>query len=86
MSIIEELWHGNINPQEDGIENTAEMKQLTEYISRHRKTLEEMMSDEQKKTFEKYIDCRNEYESLYQAAVFAYAFKLGAKLTVEALK
>lgn len=41
MSIIEELWHGNINPQEDSIENTAEMRQLTEYISWHRKAVEE---------------------------------------------
>ncbi len=86
MSIIEELWHGNINPQEDSIENTAEMRQLTEYISWHRKAVEETMNDEQKETFEKYIDCRNEYESLYQAAVFTYAFKLGAKLTAEALE
>lgn len=86
MSIIEELWHGNINPQENSIENTVEMRQLMEYISRHRKALEETMNDEQKETFENYIDCRNEYESLYQAAVFTYAFKLGAKLTAAALE
>lgn len=41
------------------------------------------MNDERKETFEKYIDCRNEYESLYQAAIFTYAFKLGAKMAAE---
>lgn len=83
MSKIEELWYGNIDPHNDIISNTEEMRKLIELMVRHRKTLEEMISDEQKKVFEKYIDCRNEYESLYQAAIFTYAFKLGAKMAAE---
>ncbi len=32
------------------------------------------------------MDNRNEYDSLAEAAVFAYGFKLGAKLMLDVLK
>ena len=31
-SIINELWHGNIIPQEDSRNNTKEMKELLSYM------------------------------------------------------
>ena len=34
-SIIKELWHGNIVPQEDSRTNSKEMKELLGYIARH---------------------------------------------------
>ena len=33
-SIINELWHGNIVPQEDSRNNTNEMKEQLDYMSR----------------------------------------------------
>ena len=38
---------------------------------------------EQKEIFEKFDDCRGEYMSLAQDAIFEYAFKLGARLVLE---
>ena len=35
-SIIKELWHGNIIPQEDSRTNSKEMKELLGYMARHR--------------------------------------------------
>ena len=79
-SIINELWHGNIVPQEDSRNNTKEMKELISYIARHDEDLEKLLTDQQKVIFEKYQDCWNEYVSLSEAAIFEYAFKLGAQL------
>ena len=39
-SIIQELWHGNIVPQEDSRINSPEMKELLCYMSRHHEDLE----------------------------------------------
>ena len=39
-SIINELWHGNIIPQEDSRTNSKEMKELLGYMSRHHEDLE----------------------------------------------
>ena len=81
--IIQELWHGNIVPQEDSRNNTKEMKELISYIARHDEDLEKLLTEEQKAIFEKYQDCWNEYVSLAEAAIFEYAFKLGARIATE---
>ena len=85
-SRINELWHGNIIPQEDSRNNSKEMKELLGYIARHHEELEKSFTNEQKETFEKFHDCWSEYMSLAEAAIFEYAFKLGARLTMETLK
>ena len=84
-SIINELWHGNIIPQEDIQTNFKEMKELLGYMSRHHEDLEKNFTEQRKEIFEKFHDCRSEYMSLAEAVIFEYAFKLGARLTYEAL-
>ena len=82
---IEELWHGNIIPQEDSRTNSPEMKELLSYMSRHHEDLEKSFNDEQKELFEKFHDCWSEYMSLGEAAIFEYAFKLGIQIAIETL-
>ena len=84
-SIIKELWRGNIMPPEDGRQNSPEMAQLLEYISRHNDELQKTMTDEQKQIFEKFHDCWSEYMSLGEVAIFEYAFKLGMQIAIETL-
>ena len=52
---IEELWHGNIIPQEDSRTNSKEMKELLRYMARHHEDLEKTFSEEQKEIFENYM-------------------------------
>ena len=82
-NMINELWHGNIIPQEDSRTNSKEMKELLGYMARHHEELEKSFTDEQKETFEKFHDCWSEYMSLDEAAILEYAFRLGARLTME---
>ena len=82
---IEELWHGNIIPQEDSRTNSPEMKELLSYMARHHEDLEKSFTDEQKEIFEKFHDCWSKYASLAEEAIFAYAFKLGGRLMLETL-
>ncbi len=83
--MIKELWYGNIVPQEDGIFNKPELRELLGYVARHRGELEETLTIKQKELLDKMMDNRNEYDSLAEAAVFAYGFKLEAKIILEAL-
>ena len=57
-SIIKELCHGNIIPQDDSRNNSKEMKDLVSYMARHHEDLEKSFTDEQKEMFEKFHDCR----------------------------
>ena len=82
-SMIKELWHGNIVPQEDSRNNSKEMKELLGYMARHHEDLAKTFTDEQKEIFEKFHHCWDEYVSLAEAAIFEYAFRLGARLTME---
>ena len=82
---IEELWHGNIIPQEDSRTNSPEMKELLSYMARHHEDLEKSFTDEQKEIFEKFHGCWSEYMSLAEKAIFVYAFKLGGRLMLETL-
>ena len=84
-SIINELWHGNIIPQEDNRTNTKEMKELLGYIARHNEDLEKSLTDDQKVIFLKFHDCCDEYVTLSEAAIFEYAFKLGMQIAIETL-
>ena len=84
-SIIKELWHGNIIPQDDSRNNSPEMKKLIEYMSRHHDDLVKTMTDEKKELFIKFDDCWSEYASLAEEAIFVYAFKLGMRIAIETL-
>ena len=84
-SIINELWHGNIVPQEDSRNNTNEMKELLSYMARHNEDLGKTLTDEQKEIFQKFHDCWDEYVTLSEAAIFEYAFKLGMQIAIETL-
>lgn len=84
-STIKKFWYGNITPHSDCRPQTPEFKKLTEYIIRHRDELIITMSDEQREVFEKLDVCWNEYINLAEEAIFSYAFKLGLKISTEAL-
>ena len=83
-NILGELWHGNISPQEDCRTNTPEMKQLMAYMARHHDDLLKTLSDEQRDICERFDDCWSEYASLAEEAIFVYAFRLGAQMTLDA--
>ena len=52
-------------------------------MARHHDDLLKTMTDEQKEIFEKFDECWSEYASYAEAAISTYAFKLGARLTME---
>ncbi len=44
--MIKELWYGNIVPQESGIFNKPNFKELLGYVARHRGELEETLTEQ----------------------------------------
>ena len=56
MSTLQDLWYGNIRPNEDKV-ITDEEKKLIELIARHHETLSSSLKNEDLIVFEKYVDC-----------------------------
>ena len=54
-------------------------------MARHHDDLLKTFSDEQREIFERFDDCWSEYASLAEEAIFVYAFRLGAQMTLNAL-
>ena len=79
MNIFQELWYGNIRPNEDKV-ITDEEKELVSLIARHHETLSSSLKNEDLAVFEKYVDCFTEYASLIECQAFEIGFKLALKL------
>jgi len=43
------------------------------------------LTEQQKKTFEKYIECQDELSMASERDIFVYAFRLGVRITAACL-
>ena len=83
MSILEDLWCGNIRPSEYDVSSCKEYKKLLELICRNEEKFKATMTDEQKELFEKYTNCVREYQTITDYLIFRNGFKLGARMMLE---
>ena len=82
MNILQELWYGNIRPNEDKV-ITDEEKELVSLIAKHHETLFSSLKNNDSVVFEKYADCFTEYASLIEAQAFEIGFKLAENLLID---
>lgn len=82
MSILQELWYGNIRPNEDKV-ITDEEKELVSLIARHHETLSSSLKNNDLDVFEKYSNCFTEYASLIEAQAFEIGFRLAVNMLID---
>ena len=82
MSMLQELWFGNVNPSEDKA-ITDEEQRLVELIAIHQEKLLSTLSNDDLDTFKKFIECSEEYSSLTEAQAFEIGFNLAVKILTE---
>lgn len=82
MSILEELWYGNINPSDDKEISDGE-KKLVELMARHQEYLISKLKDNELNALKKYVECTDEYTSLVECQAFEIGFKLALKILTE---
>lgn len=81
-SLLETLYYEGFSLKGDN-KREKEMKRLFAYLFGHEDSLKERMNDEDKITFEKYIDCYSELFSLNGCSEFIAGFQLGGRLVAE---
>ena len=85
MTILEELYHGNINPSEsESLRSNPEYKNLIALTAQAQDKLIAALNDEHKKLFDNYIVNVEELSTIIEVNCFKTGFKLGARLTIEA--
>ena len=83
MSIIEDLWYGNISPCERDIKRSSDYANVLERIVQLEADLHARLNDEEKEILEKFVNCTNEMCCISEREMFVRGFTLGIKLIIE---
>ena len=70
MTVLEDLWYGNIDPHEAILTGSKRYKHLLSLMGRNRDELNETLTDKQSETLEKYDEAVNEMHSLSEVEAF----------------
>ena len=82
-TFIEELYYGNIEPQELNSELSAMLKNKLSKLTEKEEQLTAKLSEEDKKLFIDYANTYNEFLSISNSDSFMSGFRLGAKFTYD---
>lgn len=82
---IIDLWNGNIAPCEHCGSHDPVVNNLMGLIDRNREKLSSGLTEAQMETFQKYMDCSDEYLFRMLELAFYDGFSLGGKLVMETL-
>lgn len=85
MNTLEDLYYGNLFPQEKCARLDDDVKELLKLLNRNEEKLISTLSDEQKETFEKYKDCNREISKISERESFIKGFQLGARIIIESI-
>ena len=83
MTLLEDLWYGNIDPHEAILTDSKRYKHLLSLMARNRDELNETLTEKQAETFEKYDEAVNEMHSLAEVEAFSYGLRFGVRLMIE---
>ena len=85
MTLLEDLWYGNVNPHEAILTENRRFKHLLSLMGRKRDELNETLTEKQAETLEKYDAAVNEMHSFSEVEAFSYGFRLGVRFMIEAV-
>ena len=82
-SIIEELYYGNIDPQDSGFEQDESIQRELQTISENEDWLTEHLTGEEKKRFLDFADAWSAYNGDATLDGFITGFRLGARFVLD---
>lgn len=84
-SIIEQLYIGKITPEEDIIPEDPQYRAISGQVSNMMEMWKKKLSPEDFELLEQMLDLKVELHAMQNKACFVQGYKLGAKMTAEAL-
>jgi hypothetical protein len=81
--ILEELWLGNIAPQERQINHGTPYDDALKMMCKNEEKLKLMLKGKEKEVFEKFCDFRDEVEHYTEEESFITGFRIGARIVIE---
>lgn len=82
-NIIEELFYGNLEPQELTTELTPRLKKKLSELVKKEEKLTSKLSEEEKELFANYVSAYNEFSSISISDGFVSGFRFGARFAYD---
>ncbi|MBQ7043860.1 MAG: hypothetical protein IJN78_04555 [Clostridia bacterium] len=82
-NIIEELYYGNLEPQELTTEITPKLKKKLIVLAKKEEELTVMLPEKERELFVNYVNAHNEFSSISNSDSFISGFQLGARFTYD---
>ena len=82
-NIIEELFYGNLEPQELTTEITPRLKKKLNELVKKEEELSSRLTEEEKELFSNYVSAYNEFSSISNSDSFISGFRFGARFTYD---
>ena len=82
-NIIEELFYGNLEPQELTTELTPRLKKKLNELVKKEEELTDMLPEKEKELFANYVNAYNEFSSISNSAGFVSGFRFGARFVYD---
>ena len=83
MNTLEDLYYGNIVPNEKCAKLNSEVTELLKLLNRNEEKLTATLTEAQKETIEKYKDCNREISEISEREIFLNVFRLGARIIID---
>jgi len=85
MTILEDLWYGNVRPTERSIQRGGRLDNLMKLLCQNEDDLMSGLSEKQKESFEKFKDCQSEITDVLETEAFISGFTIATKFMVEVM-
>lgn len=86
MNFIEELYYGNINPNEKKPNRNTQLSKAMELFSKNENELVEKLSKDDKKLFNDIVNASDEISACTSVENFKIGFILGVRMMVDCFK
>lgn len=86
MTTLEDLYYGNIRPQERYIKRGSKADELVKVICKNEENLTSTLTEQQKETFKKLKACYDEMTSITEREVFLDGFILATRIMAEVMQ
>lgn len=86
MTILEDLWYGNVSPTERSIVRGSKLDNLMNLLCQNEDDMMKGKTDKQKESFEKFKDCQLEITDHLETEAFTQGFTIAVKFMVEVMK
>lgn len=86
MTTLEDLYYGNIIPQEHSYMRGNAYNEVLGYIARHQDDLIPTLTEHQKEIFEKLKDCESKLHGMNEIGALLSGFKLATRIMIEVMQ